>query len=106
MTRAEKAARIQDILDELYPAAPIPLAHEDPFTLLVAAVRSAQCTHARVHLAPPALFARAGTAAEMAKLPEKEILKFIRTCGLAQAKAKALKGLSKKVMEEHGGAVP
>lgn len=106
MTRAEKAARIQAILDELYPAAPIPLAHEDPFTLLVAVVLSAQCTDARVNMVTPALFARAGTAAEMAKLPEKEILKFIRTCGLAPAKAKALKGLSKKLVEEHGGAVP
>jgi len=37
--RAEKAARIAGILDRLYPLPPIPLAHEDPFTLLVAVVR-------------------------------------------------------------------
>ena len=40
MTRAEKARRIQAILDEIYPDAGIPLEHEDPFTLLVAVVLS------------------------------------------------------------------
>jgi endonuclease-3 len=106
MTRAEKAVRIQAVLDELYPAAPIPLAHHDPFTLLVAVVLSAQCTDARVNLVTPALFARARTAAAMAKLPEKEILRLIRTCGLAQSKAKALKRLSQMLVDEHGGTVP
>jgi endonuclease-3 len=61
MTRAEKAARIQRILSELYPAPPIPLAHRDPFTLLVAVLLSAQCTDARVNLVTPRLFARAAT---------------------------------------------
>ncbi|MGZ8710558.1 MAG: endonuclease III, partial [Thermoanaerobaculia bacterium] len=36
MRRAEKAEKIGAILDELYPAPPIPLEHRDPFTLLVA----------------------------------------------------------------------
>jgi endonuclease-3 len=35
MTRNEKAARILAILDALYPQVAIPLAHQDPFTLLV-----------------------------------------------------------------------
>ena len=36
MQRAQKATRIQEILDELIPNTPIPLLHTDPFTLLVA----------------------------------------------------------------------
>ena len=36
MTRAEKAERIQKILAKLYPLPPIPLEHEDPYTLLLA----------------------------------------------------------------------
>jgi len=51
--------RIQKILAELYPFPPIPLPHEDPFTLLVAVVLSAQCTDARVNEVAPRLFARA-----------------------------------------------
>ena len=41
MTRADKARRIEVILDRLYPQAAVPLAHEDPFTLLPAARKSA-----------------------------------------------------------------
>jgi endonuclease-3 len=66
--RAEKAARIRTILGELYPAPPIPLGHEDPFTLLVAVVLSAQCTDARVNEVTPRLFARARTPEAMARL--------------------------------------
>ena len=106
MTRAEKATRIRRILDELYPRTPIPLAHQDPFTLLVAVVLSAQCTDARVNLVTPRLFARAATPAAMAKLPEREIRSLIRSCGLAPAKAKAIKALSTILIERHGGQVP
>jgi endonuclease-3 len=103
---AEKATKIRAILDEIYPAAPIPLRHRDPFTLLVAVLLSAQTTDARVNLVTPALFARADTPEKMAKLRLAEIHDLIRTCGLAPAKAKALAGLSKILLEKHGGRVP
>ena len=35
MRRIEKAQRISEILENLYPNTPIPLDHEDPYTLLV-----------------------------------------------------------------------
>ena len=106
MNRAEKAARIAGILDELFPQAPIPLGHRDPYTLLVAVILSAQTTDARVNLVTPALFARADTPEKMAGLSEKEIHGFIRICGLAPAKAKAIRALSRILVEEHGGKVP
>jgi len=106
MTRAEKASRIQAILDELYPHPAVPLDHGDPFTLLVAVVLSAQTTDLRVNLVTPALFARARTPEAMAALAEEEILACIRTCGLAPSKARALRGLSEKLVREHGGEVP
>ncbi len=106
MKRQEKADRIRATLEELYPAPPIPLEHRDPFTLLVAVVLSAQTTDARVNLVTPALFARAPDAAAMARLPVEEIHGFIRTCGLAPAKAKNLSALSKLIVERHGGRVP
>lgn len=102
----EKAAHIQQILDTLYPETPIPLRHEDAFTLLVAVVLSAQCTDERVNQITPILFARADNPADMAKLPVEEIRDIIKPCGLSPAKSKAISGLSKIIMEEHGGQVP
>jgi endonuclease-3 len=106
MTRQEKARRIQEILDELYPEVPIPLAHRDPFTLLVAVLLSAQTTDKKVNQVTPALFARADTPQKMAALPEEEIRELIREIGLNRQKAKALKGLSEILVAEHGGEVP
>ena len=106
MKRSEKAAKIQAVLDRLYPHPDIPLTHADPFTLLIAVVLSAQTTDARVNLVTPALFARAPTPQAMAALAEDEILALIRTCGLAPAKAKNIRRLSQLLLERHGGAVP
>ena len=68
----EKAEKILAILDELYPAPPIPLEHEDPFTLLVAVLLSAQTTDVAVNKVTPALFAEGPTPADMAALPVKQ----------------------------------
>src|SRR5436190_3902998 len=106
MKRADKAARIQAILDAHVPEPAIPLHHHDPFTLLVAVVLSAQCTDARVNLVTPALFARARTPAAMVALPVAAIGTLIRSCGLAPQKAKAIAALSRALVVEHGGEVP
>ena len=106
MRRSEKAQRIAQTLDLLYPETPIPLDHRDPFTLLVAVVLSAQCTDKRVNEVTPALFERAPGPARMASLPVDEIFGFIRTCGLAPTKAKNLRALSQVLLDRHGGAVP
>ncbi len=106
MTRSEKARRIRSILDELYPKVDIPLAHRDPFTLLVAVVLSAQTTDKLVNEVTPALFARAATPAAMAQLDVAEIRQLIRRIGLTDQKAKALKGLSEILVEKHRGVVP
>jgi len=104
--RAEKAARIQAILDHHFPAPAIPLQHDDPFTLLVAVVLSAQCTDERVNAVTPALFARASTPAAMAEVPVAEIRALIRPCGLSPQKSRAIRELSRRLVAEHGGVVP
>ena len=106
MTRAEKAERVQAILDELYASPPIPLDHRDPYTLLIAVLLSAQTTDERVNKVTPALFAAASNPAAMVKLGEKRIHEHIRTCGLAPAKAKNIAALSKILVEKYGGTVP
>jgi endonuclease-3 len=103
---AEKARRIGEQLDALYPKPPIPLDHTDPFTLLCAVLLSAQTTDARVNLVTPALFAAAPTPQAMAALEVDQILAFIRTCGLAPTKAKNLRAMAQRLVDHHGGAVP
>ena len=106
MKRAEKAERILEMLDERYPETPIPLDHEDPFTLLVAVALSAQTTDERVNQVTPGLFAKARTPAAMAGLAVEEILAEIRSCGLAPGKARNLKALAEQLVRDHEGRVP
>ena len=106
MKRAEKAMRIGEILDRLFPAPDVPLGHRDPFTLLVAVVLSAQTTDAQVNRVTPALFRRAPTPQALARMPESEILKLIRSCGLAPSKARNLKRLAQQLIDDYGGEVP
>lgn len=106
MRGPEKAARIAAILDCLHPEPPIPLRHDDPYTLLVAVVLSAQCTDARVNQVTPGLFALASEPAAMARVPVARIRAAIRSCGLAPRKAEAIRALSRQLVERHGGLVP
>jgi endonuclease-3 len=106
MTRAEKASKIRQILDQYYPNPPIPLDHVDPFTLLIAVLLSAQTTDARVNLVTPSLFSAAPDAAAMASLSVAEILEHIKTCGLAPTKARNIRRLSEILVTEYGGEVP
>ena len=102
----QKAAAIAAILDDLYPETPIPLRHEDAYTLLVAVVLSAQCTDERVNQITPHLFSRADNPYEMASLDVDEIREIIKPCGLSPSKSKAIWGLSKILIEQHQGKVP
>jgi endonuclease-3 len=104
--RKARAARILEILDGIYPTVEIPLDHGDPFQLLVATILSAQCTDVRVNQVTPALFGRAPDAPTMARLQARQILPYIRTCGLSQSKANALAKMSRILVEQHGGEVP
>jgi endonuclease III len=106
MKKKEKGEKICRILQELYPNPPIPLKHQDPYTLLIAVLLSAQCTDARVNTITPILFAKAHTPKEMAALPVSVIENTIRPCGLAPRKAKAISELSKILIEQYEGQVP
>jgi endonuclease-3 len=106
MTKQERADYVGRELAKLYPTTPIPLDHTDAFTLLVAVVLSAQCTDKKVNEITPALFAEAGTPAKMAAMTEARVLTLIRQLGLAPQNSKALVGLGKMLMAQHGGQVP
>ncbi len=106
MNRKEKAKKIQQILEKLYPNPKIPLDHKDPYTFLIAVLLSAQCTDKRVNLTTPLLFSKADSPAKMTQLSIEEIAEIIRPCGLSNTKAKHIHELSKILEEKHGGTVP
>lgn len=106
MNKRDKAKKIIEILERLYPVTPIPLRHHDVYTLLVAVLLSAQCTDARVNQITPRLFKLAPTPEAMVELGVEKIAEIIRPCGLTSAKSKAIWGLSKIILEKHGGEVP
>jgi len=82
------------------------LEYENPFTLLIAVVLSAQATDASVNKATPALFAIADAPEKMLMLGEARLQDFIRTIGLYRTKARNIIKLSEMLIAEHGGAVP
>jgi endonuclease-3 len=104
--KKQRAEYILHTLQQLYPETPIPLAHRDPYTLLIAVLLSAQCTDERVNSVTPALFALADNPLDMAALDVAQIQQTIRPCGLSPQKSKAIKRLSEILLEEHGGEVP
>lgn len=106
MNKQEKVNFVIETLNELYPEIPIPLDHKDPYTLLIAVLLSAQSTDVRVNQITPVLFEIADNPYDMVKLTEEEIREIIKPVGLSPMKAKGIYGLSKILIEKHGGNVP
>ena len=104
--KQRNAVDIANILEQLYPETPIPLNHNDNYTLLIAVLLSAQCTDERVNKITPILFAKADNPFDMVKLSVEEIKTIIRPCGLSPRKSKAIHELSKIIIEKHQGIVP
>ena len=102
----KRTTTISRILNRLFPDPPIPLKHQDHYTLLIAVLLSAQCTDKKVNEITPELFKRAATPKKMAALPVQEIETIIRPCGLAPTKAKAIKKLSQILVDDYCGEIP
>ncbi|HEX4293233.1 MAG TPA: endonuclease III [Rhizomicrobium sp.] len=105
MTKKE----IAEFFARLKKAMPNPkteLVYDNPFTLLVSVVLSAQATDKSVNKATAELFKVADTPKAMAALGEKRLASYIKTIGLYRGKAKNIIALSKLLLENHDGAVP
>jgi endonuclease-3 len=98
--------RIIETLSEQHPNADTELHYRTPFELLVATILSAQSTDARVNLVTPAVFKRYPNAAALAKARPPALEKQIKSTGFFRQKAKALIGMAKALVSEHGGEVP
>ena len=106
MNKSERAIEIIKILDKTYPEIPVPLDHEDNFTLLIAVLLSAQCTDERVNQITPSLFSVASDPLSMSKISVNKIYKIIKPCGVGPQKSKAISKLSKILVKKFNCEVP
>lgn len=98
--------RIIRTLAKQHPNADTELHYRNPFELLVATILSAQSTDERVNVVTPALFARYPDARSLAAASTAELEKLILSTGFFRQKAKALIGMSRKLLDQHNGEVP
>ena len=82
------------------------LEHSTPFELLVAVVLSAQATDKSVNIATRELFKHARTPAAILALGESGLERYIKSIGLYRTKAKNVIETCRRLIQEHGGAVP
>lgn len=106
MNKQQKVEFVINTLNELYPEIPIPLDHQDPYTLLIAVLLSAQSTDVRVNKITPLLFERADNPYDMVKLSVEEIRDIIKPVGLSPMKSKGIYGLSQILINQYNGTVP
>jgi endonuclease-3 len=102
-------AKRREIFTRLRAANPEPrteLKFRSPFELLVAVVLSAQATDKSVNLATHQLFERAHTPAEMLKLGQAGLERYIKSIGLYRTKARNILATCRILLDRHDGAVP
>jgi len=107
ITAEESSARsIYRILTKEYPDARCELDFNSPLELLIATVLSAQCTDVRVNAVTPVLFKRFPTVETLAAAKVSEVEEIIYSTGFFRSKAKNIKGLANRILNDFGGEVP
>ncbi|MBK9956541.1 MAG: endonuclease III [Rhodocyclaceae bacterium] len=82
------------------------LSHATPYQLLVAVILSAQATDKGVNRATGPLFKEASTPEAMVALGEEKLAAHIQSIGLYRTKARNVMGMTRLLLELHGGEVP
>jgi len=104
-TRKEARA-VYRILSKTYPEIRCELDFKNPLELIVATVLSAQCTDKRVNTITPALFKKYKTAKAYAGADIHQLEELVFQTGFYRAKARHIKGIGIKLIEEFNGQVP
>jgi endonuclease-3 len=103
---ASSARSIYRILTKEYPDARCELDFNSPLELLIATVLSAQCTDIQVNAVTPVLFNRFPTLETLAAAKLSEVEEIIYSTGFFRSKAKNIKELANRILNDFGGEVP
>ena len=102
-------ARRRSLFEKLSASIPNPeteLVHNNPFQLLISVILSAQATDVSVNKVTPSLFKAFPNPQSMGDAGHEQILRFIRSIGLAPSKAKNIAKTCKLLVEKHQGEIP
>ena len=98
--------RVIETLAVQHPNADTELHYRNAFELLVATILSAQSTDARVNMVTPRLFAKYPNAQALARARQATLERQIVSTGFFRQKSKALLGMARALVADHGGEVP
>ena len=106
MTTKQRALRIIEQFNELYPEADCSLEYVDPLQLMIATQLAAQCTDARVNIVTRELFKKYETVQDFANASQEELEQDIRSTGFYHNKARNIIAACRMLITDFGGNVP
>ena len=106
MTKQERINLILDYIDSLFPDAKCELFYNHDYELAIAVMLSAQTTDKSVNSVTKNLFLQCKTLEELDALSLQEVENYIQSLGLYKNKAKNIKGITHKLIEEFDGKLP
>ncbi len=106
LAKKSRARSVIRQLKKIFPVAECALHHESAFQLLVATILSAQCTDERVNMATPELFRKYPDAAALKASTQKAVEKIVQPLGFFRNKAKNIRGMAAKLVDEFNGEIP
>ena len=80
--------------------------HTSVFEILTACILSIRTRDETTLPVARALFAQAHTPADLAALPVGKIDRLIQACAFHEAKAKTIRDIARRAVQEHGGVLP
>ena len=88
MNEVQRSKIILKILNKIYPKTPIPLKHQNKFTLLISVLLSAQTTDVNVNNVTKDIYPKYNKPEHFVKLGRKKIERLIKSIGILELKQK------------------
>lgn len=106
LTRKKRAELAVAELERLYPDVECTLVYDKPYELMFSARLAAQCTDARVNIVTRTLFVKYPDLKAFAEADIAELEQDVKPCGFYRTKAKSLKEMAQRLLDDFGGEVP
>ena len=105
-TKLAHVGEITRRLNVLYPDAAVELEYANAFQLMIASILAAQNTDINVNKITPVLFRKYKGPQDFVDVDQEELERDIYASGFFRQKAKSIKAVSQRLLEDFGGEVP
>ena len=106
MTKKERLKKIFPILKEKFGEPKAALEFETPYQLMIAVILSAQCTDARVNIVTKELFKVVKEPADIRKMNQETLEKYIKSTGFYKNKAKNIQLNAEMMLDKYKDIIP